>query len=145
MGAIPDGPRPPVGRRAPLRLSRPDDRRALRRRVQVESWGGYFTPFRDGPLRLASKTELDAHDPTLLVRAEAPLLRRLHTRFFLSTGPGHGRVSAAATVRFARLLHALRLPYRLELLDRKPGAWERQLVDGLRWAFAAGSVPALGR
>ena len=112
---------------------------------QVESWGGYFTPFRDGPLRLASKTELDAHDPTLLVRAEAPLLRRLHTRFFLSTGPGHGRVSAAATVRFARLLHALRLPYRLELLDRKPDAWERQLVDGLRWAFAAGSVPAPGR
>src|SRR2546422_90300 len=56
-------------------------------------------------------------------------------RFFVSTGPGHGHVTVGATVRFARLLRALQLPYRLELLARKRGSWERQLVDGLRWAF----------
>ena len=101
----------------------------------VESWGGYFRPFRDGPLRDASAAELAAHDPLLLVRADAPLFRSRYMRFFLSTGPGHGRVTAAATSRFARLLGALGLPYRLELLAGKQGEWERQLVDGLRWAF----------
>src|SRR5918911_820196 len=103
---------------------------------QVESWGGYFTPFRDGPLRLASPAELAAHDPLLLVRADAPLLRGRRVRFFLSTGPGHGLVQAGATPRFARLLRGLQLPYRLELVRDKRGAWERQLVDGLRWAFS---------
>jgi hypothetical protein len=103
---------------------------------RVESWGGYFSPFRDGPLHHASPRELAAHDPTLLLPTDAGLLRRGGTRFFLSTGPGHGHVTPAATTRFARLLHARRLPYRLELLARKRGAWERQLVDGLRWAFA---------
>ena len=102
---------------------------------RVESWGGYFRPFRDGPLREASPAELAAHDPTLLVRVEAPLVRRLGVRFFVSTGPGHGHVTAGATLRFARLLRALELRYRLELLARKRDAWERQLVDGLRWAF----------
>jgi acetyl esterase/lipase len=105
---------------------------------RVESWGGYFRPFRDGPLHHASPAELATHDPMLLLPTEAPLLRSLGTRFFLSSGPGHGRVTPAATVRFARLLHARRLPYRLELLARKRGAWERQLVDGLRWAFGSG-------
>src|SRR2546423_14113779 len=102
---------------------------------RVESWGGYFRPFRDGPLREASPAELEAHDPTLLVRAEAPLVRRLGVRFFASTGPGHGHVTVGATVRFARLLRALQLPYRLELLARKRGSSARQLVDGLPWAF----------
>jgi enterochelin esterase-like enzyme len=103
---------------------------------RVESWGGYFRPFRDGPLRDASPAGLGAHDPMLLVPAEARLVRTLGTRFFLSTGPGHGHVMPAATTRFAGLLRAKRLPYRLELLPRRRGAWERQLVDGLRWAFA---------
>jgi S-formylglutathione hydrolase FrmB len=103
---------------------------------RVEAWGGYFRPFRDGPLRRASAAELAANDPMLLVSREAALLRALGTLFFLSTGPGHGRVTPADTVRFARLLHARGLPYDLELLARKRGAWERQLVDGLRWAFA---------
>jgi Putative esterase len=104
---------------------------------RVESWGGYFRPFRDGPLHHASPAELAAHDPTLLLPAEAPLVRSLGTRFFLSTGPGHGRVRPAATVRFAGLLRARRLPYELELLPLKRGVWERQLVDGLRWAFGS--------
>ena len=80
--------------------------------------------------------ELAAHDPVLLLPTEAAFARRAGTRFFLSTGPGHGHVTPAATMRFARLLRARRLPYELELLPRKHGAWERQLVDGLRWAFA---------
>jgi Putative esterase len=105
---------------------------------RVESWGGYFSPFRDGPLRRASPRELAAHDPTLLLPVEAGLVRRLGTRFFLSTGPGHGHITPAQTIRFARLLRARRLPYRLELLARKRGAWERQLVDGLRWALGSG-------
>ena len=103
---------------------------------QVESWGGYFRHFRDGPLRLASSAELAAHDPLLLVRADAPLLRSRHARFFLSTGPGHGRIQAAATPRFARLLRTLGLPYRLEFVQKR-GEWERQLVAGLRWAFGS--------
>jgi enterochelin esterase-like enzyme len=104
---------------------------------QVESWGGYFRPFRDGPLRLASAGKLAAHDPLLLVRADAPLLRSRRVRFFLSTGPGHGPVHAAATPRFAQLLRGLGLPYRLELIRDKREEWERQLVDGLRWAFGS--------
>jgi enterochelin esterase-like enzyme len=111
--------------------------RHLRLFRRVESWGGYFRPFRDGPLRHVSARELAAHDPTLLLRGKAPLVRGLGMRFFVSSGPGHGHVRPAETVRFARLLRALRLPYRLELLAGKRDAWERQLVDGLRWAFAS--------
>ncbi|HEX6680062.1 MAG TPA: alpha/beta hydrolase [Gaiellaceae bacterium] len=104
---------------------------------RVASWGGYFAPFRDGPLRGAPPRELASHDPDLLARTEAPLLRRLGTRFFVSSGPGHGRITKRATVRFAGLLRTLRLPFRLRLLGEKRGAWERQLVDGLAWAEAA--------
>jgi enterochelin esterase-like enzyme len=103
---------------------------------RVEAWGGYFAPFRDGPLRHATPADLAVHDPTRLVRADAPLLRRAGVRIFLSSGPGHGRVTKAATIRFARLLRTMRLPYRLELLREKRGEWERQLVDGLLWAEA---------
>ena len=101
---------------------------------RVESWGGYFAPFRDGPFRAATGASLARHDPSLLVRREAGLLRRSRIRFFVSSGPGHGAVKPHATVRFARLLRALGLRYRLELLPEKRGAWERQLVDGLLWA-----------
>lgn len=112
---------------------------------RVESWGGYFEPLRDGPLRRASTRRLDAHDPTLLVRTDAPLLRSRRVRFFPSTGPGHGRISAAATPRFARLLRTLGVTYRLELVARKQREWERQLVDGLLWVFGRGSGVVLGR
>lgn len=64
---------------------------------------GSFAPFRDGPLRHATPADLAAHDPTRLARADAPLLRRSDVRFFLSSGPGHGRITKAATVRFARV------------------------------------------
>jgi hypothetical protein len=52
----------------------------------LESWSGYFHPYRDARCRHASATELAAHDPTLLVRKEAPMLRKLGTRFYLSSG-----------------------------------------------------------
>ena len=101
---------------------------------RVESWGGYFAPFRDGPLRAATAASLARHDPTLLVRREGSLLRRSRIRFFVSSGSSHGAVTTRATVRFAWLLRALGLLYRLELFREKQGAWERQLVAGLLWA-----------
>lgn len=102
---------------------------------RVESWGGYFSPVADGPLAHASRALLAAHDPKALARRNAPLLRTLGTRFFVSTGPGHGHVTVADTVRFDELLATLHLPHRLELLPSRKNMWERQLVDGLRWAF----------
>jgi len=102
----------------------------------IEAWGGYFTPFHDGPFARATAPGLAAHDPTRLLPRRAARLRALGTRFFLSSGRGHGRVRKQETARFAELLAAHRIPVRLELLATKTGAWERQLVDGLRWAFA---------
>src|SRR5262245_9189609 len=103
---------------------------------RLESWGGYFSPRADLPVPDPGPVAAAAHDPRLLVRREAPLLRRRGTSFFLSTGPGHGRVDARDTVRFARELHDLGLPYHLELFGIARGAWERQLDAGLRWALA---------
>jgi hypothetical protein len=130
------------------RLRRPDDRRpsaggfgavdiALRHpRLfrRVESWGGYFSPFRDGPLRRASPRELAAHDPTLLLPAESGLVRRLGTPFFLSTGPGHGHVTPAQTIRFARPPPRAAAPV-------PPGAPRPQ---ERRLGAAAGRRPSLG-
>jgi len=79
----------------------------------LESWSGYFRPFRDGPLAHASAAELVAHNPTVLVRREAALLRRQHVRFYLATGFNHGGVFRRWTYEFGRELHGLRLPYRL--------------------------------
>jgi hypothetical protein len=78
----------------------------------LESWSGYFTPLRDGPFRDADARELAAHDPSLLVRSEAPLPRRLGTRFYLSCGSRRDRKTAALATAFARELHTLRLPQR---------------------------------
>jgi len=101
---------------------------------RLESWGGYFEPFRDGTLAHAGRTELTWNDPQLVARDEAPLLRRLGVRFYLSSGPGHGKVQPRDTVRFARELRRLRLPYRVVLLRDGRHQWERQLAAGLRWA-----------
>jgi S-formylglutathione hydrolase FrmB len=32
----------------------------------IESWSGYYRPFRDGPLRDATRAELSAHVPAAL-------------------------------------------------------------------------------
>jgi enterochelin esterase-like enzyme len=103
----------------------------------LESWSGYFMPFRDGPLRNASARELAAHDPSLLVRNEAPQLRRLGTRFYLSCGSTADARTAALAKAFAHELDSLRLPHALYLA---PGAhdgrfWLAQLPAALQYAL----------
>jgi enterochelin esterase-like enzyme len=103
----------------------------------AESWSGYFRPFRDGPLARASAVELGAHDPTVLVRREAALLRRRHLRFYLATGFNHGGIFRRWTYEFGRELHGLGLPYRL-WASRSPdgGKYLRlQLPAALEFAF----------
>jgi enterochelin esterase-like enzyme len=86
----------------------------------LESWAGYFHPFHDGPFLHASRTVLDAHDPTLLVHREAAQLRQRNMRFFLSTGrSGHGAVAARWTFEFADLLTRLHLSHRLWVLPAR--------------------------
>jgi enterochelin esterase-like enzyme len=102
---------------------------------RLESWGGYFRPFADGPLQDASSRVLGAHDPTLLVRSSAALLRDRGVRFFLSSGPGHDNITPAETAGFAAELRALGIGCRLEILRPQPHVWERQLAAGLRWAL----------
>jgi enterochelin esterase-like enzyme len=103
----------------------------------MESWGGYFQPFRDGPFTHATKAMLDAHDPRLLVRREAAALRRRDVRFFLSTGrSGHGDVRASWTFDFARELATLGLSHRLWVLpDSARGhLWRAQLPAAIDYA-----------
>jgi enterochelin esterase-like enzyme len=102
---------------------------------RLESWGGYFTPFADGPLRDAAPQVLAAHDPTELAHSEAALLRRRGVRFFLSSGPGHDKITPAKTARFARELRSLGIDCHLELLHPQRHVWEHQLAAGLRWAL----------
>ena len=105
----------------------------------AESWSGYFRPFRDGSLARASAVELGAHDPTVLVRREAALLRRRHLRFYLATGFNHGGIFRRWTYEFGRELHGLGLPYRL-WASRSPdgGKYLRlQLPAALEFAFAS--------
>ena len=104
----------------------------------IESWSGYYRPYRDGPLRDATAAEMAAHDPTLLVSREAPLLRSLGTRFFVSCGSMHDLGNALFTLAFAAHLRALRLPFDLVL---RPGGhngrfWREQLPAALRYALA---------
>jgi enterochelin esterase-like enzyme len=104
----------------------------------LESWSGYFEPFADGPLRDADAASLRAHDPTLLVQREAQLLRRLGTRFYLSSGT-RDPASRADAVAFAHRLSTLGLAHELRL---EPGAhdgrfWRSQLPDALAYAFPA--------
>ena len=103
---------------------------------RLESWGGYFTPFGDDPLDDVGDGVLASHNPTLLARTTAPALRGLGVRFYLSTGPGHGKVKRADTIDFAHELASLGIRYRLRLVPGGKGMWERQLAAGLRWAFA---------
>lgn len=107
----------------------------------LESWSGYFTAPRDGPLRGASANVRETHDPTLLVQGEAPLLQRLGTRFFLSSGTTHDKVGARDAGAFSRELASLGLRHRLYLL---PGGhdgrfWRAQLPAALGYALAPSS------
>jgi hypothetical protein len=104
----------------------------------LESWGGYFRPFLDGPFVGVGRQTLDAHTPTLLVRAEATLLRRRGVRFFLSTGrSGHGPVAARWTFEFAGELTHLRLQHKLWILPARYRGhlYRTQLQAAIDYAF----------
>jgi hypothetical protein len=80
---------------------------------------------------------LAAHDPSLLVRREAPLLRRLGTRFYLSSGSTRDRETARLAKKFAAELASLGLAHELWL---RPGGhdgrfWRAQLGPAFRYAL----------
>jgi enterochelin esterase-like enzyme len=103
------------------------------------SWAGYFAPvFKDGPFAHASRAYLRAHTPTLLVRKEAPELRREGVRFYVSVGGNHGDVMTNYSLAFARELRALRLPFelwRLPAADRGH-FWSSTFPSALAYAGA---------
>jgi enterochelin esterase-like enzyme len=108
----------------------------------LEAWSGYFHPLHAGALVHAAPAGMHAHDPSLLARREAPLLRRLRTRIFLSCGTTHDRETAAGTKSFSVELRTLHLPHRLWL---GPGGhdgrlWRAQLPAALAYAFPAGGL-----
>jgi S-formylglutathione hydrolase FrmB len=100
----------------------------------VESWGGYFTPFADGPLVGASRQAMRAHDPELLIRRKASAFRRV--RFFLSSGPTHGDVFQSGTARFGAELSRLGIRHVTWLLHTPTADWRDQFTQGLRYAVA---------
>jgi enterochelin esterase-like enzyme len=102
----------------------------------LESWSGYLTALRDGPVRHASARELAAHNPSLLVRSRAPLLRRLGTRFYVSCG-ARDRGTARLASAFADELRALQVPHRLYLGrgGHDGRFWRSQLPRALRYAL----------
>src|SRR5581483_9782012 len=126
VGALRRAGRRPLGRCPP-----PGDREPR------GAFEGYFAPvFHDGPFVGASRADLEAHDPTLLVRREASSLRRAGERFYVSVARNHGQVLGAWSLAFARELRALRLPYELwrsprSELDR---FWRATLPSALRYA-----------
>jgi enterochelin esterase-like enzyme len=103
------------------------------------SWDGYFTPFRDGPLADATRAELRSHDPLVLVRREATILRRDDTRFYVSAGGDHGDILTSGSTGFARELTQLRLPHELWLLPRgeRGHFWSATVPTALRFAADA--------
>jgi enterochelin esterase-like enzyme len=103
------------------------------------SFDGYFAPvFRDGPFVQATRADLLAHDPTMLVRREATALRNSGVRFYVSAGGNHGTVLARWTVDFARELRTLRLPYELWRLPKRDTGhfWRATFPSALSYALA---------
>jgi len=103
----------------------------------LESWSGYFHPYADGELRHASSGILAAHDPTVLVVHLAQRLRRIGTRFFLSSGSTLDPFSAPRTLAYDHLLIQLGLPHTLRLFAGGHDArvWRAQLPAALAYAF----------
>lgn len=105
----------------------------------AESWEGYFHPFRDGPFADASASTLAAHDPVLLVRKEASVIRSRDVRFFLSTGGSHGAVKRSWTFDFDRELRSFRI--KDDLWSQPPGVpgfGRHQLPAALEYAEPVG-------
>jgi enterochelin esterase-like enzyme len=103
----------------------------------LESWSGYFHPYADGVLRHANQAMLAAHDPTSLVVRLASRLRRIGTRFFLSSGTTLDPFSAPRTRAYSNLLFTLGLPHILRLFPGGHDArvWRTQLPAALSYAF----------
>ncbi len=110
----------------------------------LESWSGYFKPFRDGPFAHASASWLESNTPTIVVKRTAPRLAAFGTRFFLSTGPGHGHIKASETLAFDREVAGLGLTQHYWSFPGKKGMYESQLEAGLVYALGA-SVPTSRR
>ena len=104
------------------------------------SFDGYFAPeFRDGPFVHATRADLLAHDPTVLVQNESRSLRHSGVRFYVSAGGNHGAVLAQWTVDFAHELKSLRLPYELWRLPKRDDGhfWRATFPSALAYAAAA--------
>jgi enterochelin esterase-like enzyme len=109
------------------------------------SFEGYFAPvFADGPFVHASPADLLAHDPTVLARREASLLRSRGTRFYVSAGGNHGEILRRWTVDFSHELASLSLPHELWLLPRSERGrfWAATLPSALAYADAGFAVPS---
>jgi enterochelin esterase-like enzyme len=104
----------------------------------LESWSGVFTAPHDGSLAHADARQLAAHDPSELALREAPLLRQLRTRVFLSSGTGDLR-SARAARAFAGELSRLGIAHRLWLGagGHDGRLWRAQLPAALGYALSA--------
>ncbi len=102
----------------------------------IEAWSAYFSPLHDGPFRHAPTAVLSANDPTKLAPVLARTLRRDHTRFFLSTGPGHSHwFKPRQTLEFARELRNLGVPASYHAYANARGEWRAQFDTGLAWAL----------
>jgi enterochelin esterase-like enzyme len=102
----------------------------------IESWSGYFEPLPDGPFKNAGPGLLAANDPVALARSEVRELRRLGTRFFVSTGPLHSREIVPASSRaFAAHLRSLGLAVEYRTFPTLKREWRNQLDAGLTWAL----------
>lgn len=103
------------------------------------SWEGYFSPFHDGPFVHATRRVLAAHTPSLLVREEAPLLRRDGMRFYLSAGGNHAQIRQVWSLAFANELTRLRLPHELWVAPKRERKhfWSATVPSALQFAVRA--------
>jgi enterochelin esterase-like enzyme len=113
------------------------------------SFEGYFAPvFRDGPFARATKADLRAHNPSVLVRRNAAALRHAAVRFYVSAGGNHGHIRRSWSIAFTQELRNLGLPYELWLVPfaQSRHFWRATLPSALSYAaagFAArSSAPA---
>src|SRR5919201_666602 len=98
------------------------------------SWEGYFAPvFHDGPFARATQQELEAHDPSLLVRLDAAALRASGVRFYVSVCGNHAQILRRWSLDFAGELQTLRLPHELWLLPaaERGHLWRATLPSAL--------------
>jgi poly(3-hydroxybutyrate) depolymerase len=105
----------------------------------IEAWSAYFSPLHDGPFEHAPQKVLAENDPTKLAPSLASTLRRDHTRFFLSTGPGHSHWFRPEQTRaFLRELRSLGVTATYHVYANAKGEWRAQVDTGLAWALPTG-------